>query len=177
MATIPLVTSPNPILKTKSITVDKIDKDFQKFLDDLLETMYHEEGAGIAAVQVGVPKRVFILDMGKRKSEQLKNPTFFINPEIIHVSDEQVSLEEGCLSFPGGRVTILRPEAVKLRYLDYDGNKQEQEFDHYMARGVFHENDHLDGITMPDRLSAIKRDIFLRQMAKHERYNKKNDLG
>lgn len=173
MAKLPLVTSPNPILKTKSVLVEKIDKDFQKFLDDLLETMYHEDGAGIAAVQVGVPKRVFILDMGKRKAEELKNPTFFINPQIIHVSDEKISLEEGCLSFPGGRVAVLRPATVKIKYLDYDGNEKLGEFDHYMARGVFHEHDHLDGITMPDRLSAMKRDIFLRQMAKHERYNKK----
>lgn len=177
MVKLSLVTSPNPILKTKSTPVEKIDTNFQKFLDDLLETMYHEDGAGIAAVQVGVPKRVFILDMGKRKTEELKNPTFFINPQIVHVSEEQVALEEGCLSFPGGRAAILRPSTVKIKYLDYDGNEKIDEFDHYMARGVFHEHDHLDGITMPDRLSAMKRDMFLRQMSKHQRYSKKKDCN
>jgi peptide deformylase len=169
MARLPLVLTPNPILKTKSIAVDKVDKELQSFLDDMLETMYHEEGAGIAAVQVGVLKRIFILDINKKEEDQSKNPIFFINPEIIYCSEEEVSFNEGCLSFPGARAIINRPEVVKVRYLDYDGNKQEMEADGFMARGLLHENDHLDGITMPDHLSAMKKDVFMRHVKKHLR--------
>ncbi len=167
MARLPLILTPNPILKMKSAPVDKIDKELQKFLDDMLETMYHEDGAGLAAVQVGQLKRIFVLDVGRREDEALKNPQFYINPEIIECSSEVSVINEGCLSFPGARSMISRPDRVKIRFLDYDGNHREEEADGYKARGFLHENDHLDGITMPDRLSPIKRDVFLRQVKKN----------
>jgi peptide deformylase len=150
----------------KSTLVEKIDKGLQKFLDDMLETMYHEDGAGLAAVQVGMLKRIFVLDIGRKGDEALKNPQFYINPEIIEYSSEESVINEGCLSFPGARSMIARPEVVKIRYLDYDGNMQEEEADGYKARGFLHENDHLNGITMPDHMSLIKRDLFLRQVKK-----------
>ena len=173
MARLPLILSPNPILKQKSLLVEKIDKDLQLFLDDMLETMYHEEGAGIAAVQVGILKRIFILDINKNEEQQERNPIFFINPEIVEFSEEKSEYNEGCLSFPGARSILSRPKMVKIRYLDYDGNKQEMEADNFMARGILHENDHLNGITMPDYMSAMKKDSFLRHVAKYIR-NKKD---
>lgn len=173
MAKLPLVITPNPILKKISETVSIIDKELQKFLDDMLETMYYEEGVGLAAVQVGVLKRIFVLDMGKKNDHEIKDPEFFINPEIIYLSEEQTVYSEGCLSFPGGRQLISRPQQVKFRYLDYDGNQKEIEAEDYKAHGLLHENDHLNGITLPDYLSPMKRDVFFRQIKKHLRENNK----
>lgn len=167
MARLSLIVTPNPLLKTISTPVEKIDKDFQKTLDDLLETMYHEDGAGIAAIQVGIPKRVFILDIGRKGTENLKDPQYYINPEIIECSEEQVLINEGCLSFPGARSLLLRPAVVKIKFLDYDGNERIEEAEGYKARGFLHENDHLNGITMPDYMSPMKKDTFLRQVNKY----------
>lgn len=172
MARLPLVVTPNPILKKVSEPVEKIDKNFQKFLDDLLETMYYEDGAGIASIQVGNPKRVFILDIGRKGSENLRNPQYYINPEIIGCSEEQILMNEGCLSFPGARSLLLRPAVVKIKFLDYDGNERIEEAEGYKARGFLHENDHLNGITMPDHMSAMKKDSFLRQVNKHLKNSK-----
>ena len=169
MAVLPLILTPNPLLKMKSAPVSHVDKELQRFMDDMLETMYYQDGAGIAAVQIGVLKRIFILDMDRKGEGELKNPHFFINPEIISLSEEESSFNEGCLSFPGARSMIARPAVVKVRYLDYDGNPQEIERDEYFARGILHENDHLNGITMPDHMSAIKRDVFTRQVKKYLR--------
>lgn len=166
MAKLPLIFTPNPLLKMKSNPVEVVDKNLQSFLDDMLETMYHEEGAGLAAVQVGQLKRIFTVDIGKKTDPSLKDPHFFINPEIIHLSEEKIDMKEGCLSFPGGRSLISRPKEIKITYLDYDGNKQEMEADDWMARAILHENDHLNGITMPDYMSAMKRDVFLRHVKK-----------
>jgi len=178
MAILPIILTPNPILKMKSLPVEKVDKDLQKFMDDMLETMYHQEGAGIAAVQVGVLKRIFILDIDldddHKSAGVLKNPHFFINPEIISCSDEKSEYNEGCLSFPGARSLLSRPAIVKVRYLDYDGNSKELEAGGYFARGLLHENDHLNGVTMADHLSAMKRDIFIRQVKK---YIKEHDVN
>jgi peptide deformylase len=166
MTRLPLIYTPDPILKMKSISVKIIDKELQNFLDDMLETMYYEEGAGIAAVQVGVLKRIFILDIGKTDSDSTKNPQFYINPEIIECSDDKSVINEGCLSFPGARSMITRPERVKIKFLDYDGTERIEEAEGYKARGFLHENDHLNGITMPDHLSPMKRDVFTRQVKK-----------
>ena len=169
MAILPLILSPNPILKMKSTSVEVVDKELQKFLDDLLETMYYEEGAGLAAVQVGLLKRIFVLDTGKNDEKESKDPHFYINPEIIYCSEEKSVINEGCLSFPGPRAMISRSDVVRIRYMDYDGNTQETEASGYKARGFLHENDHLDGITMPDHLAPMKRDMFNRQVKKYIR--------
>jgi peptide deformylase len=169
MARLSLVLTPNPILKMKSAPVEKVDKELQFFLDDMLETMYHEDGAGLAAVQVGVLKRIFIVDVGRKYEQDIKDPHFFINPEITFFSNEEIGMNEGCLSFPGARSVISRPKEIKVKYLDYDGNNREIEADDWMARAILHENDHLNGVTMPDHLSAIKRDVFLRHVKKNLR--------
>ncbi len=169
MPRLSLILSPDPLLKMKSASIEKIDKKLQLFLDDMLETMYYEEGAGIAAVQVGLLKRIFILDINKKEEKEIRNPIFFINPEITYLSEEKYEYNEGCLSFPGARSIITRPRMVKVKYLDYDGNSQELEADEYMARGILHETDHLNGITMPDHMSAMKKDVFLRHVKKYIR--------
>ena len=169
MTILPLVLSPDPMLKMKSKLVEKVDKELQSFLDDMLETMYHEEGVGLAAVQVGVLKRIFVLDMGKLEDSSLRDPHFFINPEIVYTSEEEEICNEGCLSFPGARAMISRPELVKIKYLDYDGNQQEMEAEGYIARGLLHENDHLDGITIPNHISGMKKDLFLSRVNKYMR--------
>ena len=166
MAKLELILTPNPILKIKSEPVVQVDKALQNFLDDMLETMYYEDGAGLAAVQVGQLKRIFVVDIGKKSDEAVKNPHIFINPEITYCSDESIKFNEGCLSFPGARSVISRPKEIKVKYLDYDGNPREMEADDWMARAILHENDHLNGVTIPDHLSAIKRDVFLRHVKK-----------
>lgn len=166
MAKLPLIFTPNPLLKMKSNPVEVVDKNLQVFLDDMLETMYHEEGAGLAAVQVGELKRIFIVDIGSKTDAEVRKPHFFINPEITYFSEEKIGMNEGCLSFPGARSLISRPKEIKVKYLDYDGNKQEMEADDWMARAILHENDHLNGITMPDYMSAIKKDVFMRHVKK-----------
>ncbi len=166
MAKLELILTPNPILKIKSEPVVQVDKALQNFLDDMLETMYYEDGAGLAAVQVGQLKRIFVVDIGKKSDEAVKNPHIFINPEITYCSDESIEFNEGCLSFPGARSVISRPKEIKVKYLDYDGNPREMETDDWMARAILHENDHLNGVTIPDHLSAIKRDVFLRHVKK-----------
>ena len=171
MSKLNLILSPNPLLKQVSAPVSQVNKELQYFLDNMLETMYYEEGAGLAAVQVGVLKRIFILDINKKSENELNNPQFFINPEIIYCSEEKSVLNEGCLSFPGARAMLARPEVVKIRYLDYDGNSRELEADGWMARGILHEYDHIDGVTMPDHLSTMKKDVFLRHVKKFMRNN------
>ena len=169
MTKLSIIVSPDPILKTKSNHVEKMDKELQRTLDDMLETMYHEDGAGLAAVQVGLLKRIFVLDVGRKDNERLKDPQFYINPEIIYCSEEEIAYSEGCLSFPGARSVIYRPRVVKIKYLDYDGNQCEEEADDYKARGFLHEIDHLDGVTMADHLSPIKRNVFIRKVTKNIR--------
>jgi peptide deformylase len=169
MAKLALVLTPNPILKQKSLPVDKVDKGLQLFLDDMLETMYHQDGAGLAAVQVGQLKRIFVVDIGKKTESSTQDPYFFINPEIVFASEDEIAMNEGCLSFPGARSLIKRPKEIKVKYLDYDGNSKEIEADDWMARAILHENDHLNGVTMPDYMSAVKRDFFMRQVLKYIR--------
>ncbi|MFN7038920.1 MAG: peptide deformylase [Alphaproteobacteria bacterium] len=171
MAKLPLVIAPDPRLKQVSVAVDKIDKDLQKFMDDMLETMYHEEGAGLAAVQVGVLKRIMVIDIEEIKR---KNPIFFVNPEITFLSEETCIKNEGCLSFPGQRIEIERPSYLTVEFLDYDGNKQKLEADDWMARAVLHELDHLNGITTPDHASKLKREMAMKRALKIKKIIEQN---
>lgn len=160
-----LLTYPNPILKEVSEPVKKVDKEIQTILDGMLETMYNENGAGIAAPQVGILKRMYILDVD---SHIKKNPTFMINPEIVWYSEETKIYHEGCLSFPGGYLEVERPKRVRVQFLDYYGKEQEIEVTDYFARGVQHEGDHLNGVVMTDlKASRLKKDIFLRKIKKY----------
>ena len=133
-------------------------------MDDMLETMYDAPGIGLAAIQVGVPKRLLVLDVARE--DEPRKPQYFVNPEIVWVSDEDVSAEEGCLSVPEHYADVERPAEVKVRYLDYDGAAQEIHADGLLAVCLQHEIDHLDGILFIDKLTALKRNMILRKLLK-----------
>lgn len=155
---------PHPILKKKALPVEKVDDELRKTLDDMLETMYSAVGVGLAAPQVGISKRMLVIDTAHEGEEP--QPMFFINPEIIAKSEEKVTCEEGCLSVPEQRAEVERYAYIKVRYLDYDGNEQEIESDDFLAIVLQHEMDHLDGILYIDRISRLKRQMLLKKLDK-----------
>jgi len=173
MALLPLVIYPDPRLKKKSLPVEKVTDETQKFMDDMLETMYQEGGIGLAAVQVGVHKRILIMDIergskryGDEPDDKKSAPLFLVNPEITWASEELNSYEEGCLSLPQQYSEVWRPKEVKIRYLDYHGKQREEKWDGLLATCVQHEIDHLDGIVFIDHISTVKRDIIVRKLKK-----------
>lgn len=181
MTILPLVTAPDPRLEVCSEPVAKIDDELRKFMDDMLETMHHENGIGLAAVQVGVHKRILVMDLsdsgsrydetdGKACGVDISKPFFVINPEIIESSEEENIYEEGCLSFPDQRANVTRPKRVKVKYLDYNGKEQVIECDGLLATCVQHEIDHLNGVVFIDHISRMKRDVILRKVKKLKKF-------
>ena len=173
MAVLPLITSPDPRLKIASAAVDKVDDALRAFMDDMLETMYENDGIGLAAVQVGVHKRVLVMDVSDAANrypdgdgKDCDTPLFMVNPEIVYASEEQSGFNEGCLSFPGQTGKVFRPASVSVKYLDYNGDAKTLECDDLLATCVQHEIDHLNGITFVDHLSRLKRDMILKKMQK-----------
>ena len=144
------------VLKQKSLRVKEVDDDLRVLMDDMLETMYAAPGIGLAAVQVGVPKRVIVMDIGQREGGE-REPRYFINPEIVWASEETAPYEEGCLSIPEIYDEVERPAQVKLKYLDYNGNKVEEVAEGLFAVCIQHEMDHLEGVLFIDYLSRLKR--------------------
>ena len=167
MALRKILTEPNKILREKSMPVEKIDEDLQKLMDDMLETMYAAPGIGLAAIQVGVPKRVIVLDIAKKDNP--KNPMFFINPEIIDKSKNNSTYEEGCLSVPGQFAEIDRPEKCHVKYLDYNGQPQEINAEGMLATCIQHEMDHLEGILFIDYLSKLKKTMIIKKLSKQKK--------
>jgi len=167
MALKTILTEPNKILRQKSIKVDEVDKDLQILMDDMLQTMYAAPGIGLAAIQVGVPKRVIVLDISKDPEE--KKQFFFVNPEIIYKSEKNTIYEEGCLSVPGQFAEISRPEECKVEYLDYHGNPQEIIAKGLLATCIQHEIDHLEGILFIDRLSWLKKISIVKKLQKQQK--------
>src|SRR5260370_9719588 len=164
MALKTILTAPDPRLKKKSKPVASVDADIRQLMDDMLETMYAAPGIGMAEQQVGVLKRVIVLDIDR---EEVKTgPLFLANPEIIEASDEDVSYEEGCLSVPEHYSDVVRPAKVRVRYLDREGAQQEMACEGLLATCVQHEIDHLDGILFIDHISALKRNMILRKLLK-----------
>ena len=158
MALLPILTAPDPRLKKKSLPVDTVDAGVRQLMDDMLETMYDAPGIGLAAPQVGVLKRVVVLDIDREDTKT--GPLFMANPEIVAASDEDVSYEEGCLSVPDHYSDVVRPATVTVRYLDRDGKQQDLACDGLLATCVQHEIDHLDGVLFIDRLTeAGKREV------------------
>jgi peptide deformylase len=164
MARRDIVTLPDPRLRLVSQPVGTIDAETRRLVEDMFETMYAAPGIGLAAIQVGVPKRIFIMDLAK-KDEQRK-PQTFINPEILTTSEERSTYEEGCLSIPEYYEEVERPSQVKLRYLDLDGSLRELEANGLFATCLQHEIDHLDGVLFIDHLSKLKRDRVIKKFAK-----------
>lgn len=164
MALLPILTAPDPRLKKISKPVDKVDDEIRQLMDDMLETMYAAPGIGLAAAQVGVLKRVLVIDID-REGEKT-GPLKMANPEIVDVSDEDASYEEGCLSVPEHYAEVERPARVTVRYLDQDNEIRTLQAEGLLATCIQHEMDHLDGILFIDRISALKRNIILRKLVK-----------
>ncbi|MGV0820725.1 peptide deformylase [Martelella sp. AMO21009] len=165
MTTMPLIILPDPLLRTVSKPVERIDDDLKKFADDMLETMYEAPGIGLAAIQVGVPRRMLVLDVANR-DEGEKQPMVVINPIVLHTSDERSVYEEGCLSIPEFYAEVERPANVRVRYTDLAGKEQEIEADGLLATCLQHEIDHLDGALFIDYLSRLKRDRVIKKFTK-----------
>jgi len=167
MALKKILKEPNAILRQKSLPVEKVDKELQKLMDDMLETMYAAPGIGLAAVQVGVLKRVIVMDISKKDKE--KNPMFFINPEIIEKSNTNCTYEEGCLSVPDQFAEIDRPDKCLVKYLDYYGEKKEIKAEGMLATCIQHEIDHLEGILFIDYLSKLKKTMIIKKLFKQKK--------
>ena len=164
MAVRPIISLPDKRLRLMSEPVARIDEDLRTLVADMFETMYDAPGVGLAAVQVGVPKRVVTIDA--TRGEEEKQPIALINPEIVWSSEEKIAHEEGCLSIPEYLDEVERPERVKVRFLDLEGRTQELEADGLLARVVQHEVDHINGVLFIDHLSKLKRDRVIKKYAK-----------
>ena len=160
----PIVTAPDPRLQAVSTDVEKVDAEIRKLVDDMAESMYAAEGIGLAAVQIGVAKRVIVIDLDQKEGK--KNPRAFINPKILWASDEMAVFEEGCLSVPEIWDDVERPARIKAEYLDRDGNKQTLEADGMLATCLQHEMDHLNGVLFIDHLSRLKRSMAIKKLTK-----------
>ncbi|WP_341763581.1 peptide deformylase [Candidatus Tisiphia endosymbiont of Beris chalybata] len=169
MAVLPIVTAPDPRLKHKSILVGEVTDNIRKLMDDMLETMYHDRGVGLAAVQVGVHKCVLTIDL-QDNDDLIRElgfyPLFIADPEIIAKSKELVVAAEGCLSLPGQLVEVARAESISIQYLDYNNNRQVLNASGWLARVIQHEMEHLDGRLLVDYLSVLKKDVALRKLKK-----------
>ena len=164
MALKPLVIIPDKQLRSKSAKVAKITPEIRKLVEDMFETMYDAPGIGLAAIQVGVPKRVVTMDLAKKEGEQ--EPRVFINPEITWSSEEVSTYEEGCLSIPDIHEDVDRPARVKVKFLDIDGKAHEEEADGLYATCIQHEIDHLNGVLFIDYISKLKRDRIVKKFTK-----------
>ena len=162
-----ILTEPDPILRKKCEPLEKVDTETKKLMDDMLETMYAAPGIGLAAIQVGILKRLVVIDISKGEEE--KKPMFLINPQIIHRSKKTSIYEEGCLSLPGQFAEIERPAECTLKYIDYNGKEKELKVDGLLATCVQHEVDHLNGILFIDYLSKLKKDMIIKKLVKHKK--------
>ena len=172
MAILPILEVPDPRLKTVSTPVETFDAALQTLIDDMFETMYAAPGIGLAAVQVGVPKRLLVIDLQEKNEETgatIREPRVFINPEILETSAEVTIYNEGCLSVPDQYADVERPAKIRARWLDREGKSHEQALDEMIATCLQHEMDHLEGILFIDHLSKLKRDMVLKKLQKARR--------
>ena len=164
MALLTVIIAPDPRLKVKAKPVAKVDASIAKLMDDMLETMYRAPGIGLAAPQVGVAKRVIVLDVAGK--DEKPAPLAMANPEVLWKSDETVTWEEGCLSVPEHYADVKRPAAVRVRFVDRENEIREMDADGLLATCIQHEMDHLNGVLFIDKISALKRGIILRKLTK-----------
>ena len=164
MAKLDIIIAPDPRLKVKCKLVAKVDAKVARLMDDMLETMYAAPGIGLAAPQVGVAQRVIVLDVARE--DEKPAPLRMANPELVWVSDEDVTYNEGCLSLPEHYADVVRPKAIRVRYLDHQNEIRELEAEGLLATCIQHEMDHLDGILFVDHITALKRNIILRKLLK-----------
>ena len=158
---------PDPLLRKVSEPVNSVNTEIKNLMDDMLETMYAAPGIGLAAVQIGVLKRIIVIDLSK--DGEKKNPLFIVNPKITFKSNELISYEEGCLSIPNQFAEVKRPSSCKVNFLDYNGKKKEINADGLLATCIQHEVDHLDGILFIDHLSKLKKDLILKKTKKQKK--------
>jgi peptide deformylase len=174
VAKLDIITLPDRLLRSPSASVERVDDDVRRLLDSMLETMYEAPGIGLAAVQVGVPRRIATIDVARREDEDAApNPIFLINPEILWSSDERATNEEGCLSIPEYYADVERPAQVRVSYIDRDGKPHELEANGILAVCLQHEIDHLDGTLFIDHLSKLKRDMVIKKFTKQQRIGPK----
>jgi peptide deformylase len=169
MAVLPIIETPDARLKTISTPVDGMDDALRSFIQDMFETMYDAPGIGLAAIQVGVPKRVLVIDLQERDEESgavIREPRVFINPEIVEMSEDLTVYSEGCLSVPDQYADVERPSIIKAKWLDENGKAHEEVIEGLLAICLQHEMDHLNGILFIDHLSKLKRDMVLKKLAK-----------
>ena len=164
MAVKPILTEPNKLLRKISKPVERVTKEEQKLMDDMLDTMYAANGIGLAAIQIGVPKRIIVMDISK--DSEKKKPTYFVNPTIKNKNLEKATYEEGCLSVPNQFAEIDRPSKCDVEYLDYNGEKQILYADGLLATCIQHEMDHLEGILFIDYLSKLKKSMIIKKLSK-----------
>mgnify|MGYP003948975601 FL=1 len=161
-----ILTEPDPLLRQVSASVEKVGNEERNLMDDMLETMYAAPGIGLAAIQIGVPKRIIVMDISKNENQ--KEPMFFVNPVIKNKNIETATYEEGCLSVPNQFAEIERPNTCEVEYLDYDGKKKLLKADGLLATCIQHEMDHLEGILFIDYLSKLKKTMILKKLSKNK---------
>ena len=159
-----ILTEPNKILRQVSKSVEKVGQAERQLMDDMLDTMYHANGIGLAAIQIGVPKRIIVMDLSKKEEE--KKPMYFVNPVIKNKNQNFSKYEEGCLSVPNQFAEIERPKTCEVEYLDYDGEKKIIKAEGLLATCIQHEMDHLQGILFIDYLSKLKKSIIIKKLSK-----------
>ena len=159
-----ILTEPNKLLRQVSKTVEKVGKDEKQLMDDMLDTMYAANGIGLAAIQIGIPKRIIVMDISR--DENKKEPIYFVNPIIKNRNTEKNTYEEGCLSVPNQFAEIDRPSKCEVEYLDYDGNKKLLKAEGLLATCIQHEMDHLEGVLFIDYLSKLKKSMIIKKLSK-----------
>ena len=164
MAVKKILTEPNQILRQISKPVEKVGQEEQKLIDDMLETMYSANGIGLAAIQIGIPKRIIVMDISKDNNK--KEPRYFVNPIIIKKDISKATYEEGCLSVPNQFAEIDRPKKCEVEYLDYNGEKKILKAEGLLATCIQHEMDHLEGILFIDYLSKLKKSMIIKKLSK-----------
>ena len=169
MAILEIITAPDPALKKKAQPVESVDDNVRNIMDNMLQTMYHDNGVGLAANQVGILKRIVVIDL--QNDDDIERPEgfyplFMANPTIIDCSDEMIEATEACLSVPDQKIDVYRHVSVKVRYLDYNNETKELEASAWLARAIQHEMDHLDGKLLLDYLSSLRKNVIIRKLAK-----------
>ena len=164
MAVKKILIEPSKLLRQISKPVNKVGDEERKLMDDMLDTMYEAPGIGLAAIQIGVPKRIIVIDISR--DEDKKEPRYFVNPIIINKNEEKSKYEEGCLSVPNQFAEIERPNTCEVEYLDYEGKKKLLKADGLLATCIQHEMDHLEGILFIDHLSKLKKSMIIKKLSK-----------
>jgi peptide deformylase len=170
MAIRPIIIAPDPRLKKHAQPVESVDAAMRRLMDDMLETMYAAPGVGLAAPQVGILKRIIVVDAARK--DEPPEPLFLANPELLWAAESGRTYEEGCLSLPDQFADVIRPEACRVRYLDRDNKIREIEAEGILATCIQHEMDHLEGLLFVDHISALKRNIILRRLSKQKKADK-----